>query len=220
MFLSTAHLTLYKSLFGEMSKEYFFLAQRYKTKNPRTGVKLKQCFSTDPMLKFQNLIMWNSSFSIYTVNKPIRFEEFSFGCDIREIKGNKGAPSCVNYFRVGERVVQINGYRKLIQNMPTKQLFFTLNGKFFLGEHLFLQKNDLGWEQIARNLFRYYNVKESCQPLQFYFVDEEGAILCFVDDGFSISLKYYNSECCMIHPELYNIWSQRNNEKDLFPSLH
>ncbi len=44
MFLSTAHLTLYKSLFGEMSKEYFFLAQRYKAKNPQTGGKTETVF--------------------------------------------------------------------------------------------------------------------------------------------------------------------------------
>lgn len=220
MFLSTARLTLFRSLFGEMSKEYFFLAQRYKSKNPQTGVKLKQCFSTDPMLKFQNLIMWNSSFSIYTVTKPIRFEDFSYGCDIREIKSKKGDPSCVNYFRIGEKVIQVNGYRRLIQNMPTKQLFFFMNGKFFFGEHLYMQKNDLGWDQIARNLFQYYSVKEPCKPSQFYFVDELGALLCYVDDGFSISMKFYNSECCMIHSELYNIWSHRITRQELVVSPH
>lgn len=196
-----------------MSKEYFFLAQRYITKNPETGINLKQCFGNDPMQKFHNLIIWNNTFSIYTVTKPIRFEEFSFRCDIREVKNARGEPSCVNYFRVGDKVIHVNGYRKLIQNMPTKQLFFFVDGKFILGEHLYMQKNDLEWNQIARNLFQSYAVKDSHPPTHFYLVDEAGSMVCFVDDGFSISLKYYNSECCLIHPELYDNLTRKVSQR-------
>jgi hypothetical protein len=169
---------------------------------------LKRCFITDPVLRFDNIILRNSSFPVFKTSRPIHFEKNAFGADIREIVRSKGKAICVNYMEAGNDLIKVVGYRTRILDLTTLLLFYSSHGKFFFGEYSFSNKHKEAWGQIAVALFDKYSISDQGERKQFYIEDDNGSILCFHDDGFVLSIKYFNSAACVPYEQLRYMFTQ------------
>ncbi|MEI7724798.1 MAG: hypothetical protein WCK09_06810 [Bacteroidota bacterium] len=208
------HLSICKTLHGAFSQEYFFLFQRYKKTHPALKAGLKKCFSADPILRFENIIIRNNAFPVFKTSKPILFEKTEFGSDLKELVHVKGEADCVNFLKAGEAVIKIVGYRERIMNVSVLLLFYSSGERYFLGEYIFSPKEKSTWSQFANSIFKKYAVPDSEEHRQFYIEDEKGSILCFYDDGFSISIKFFNPAYCQPLDQLHSIFQQNiaNNQ--------
>ena len=203
------HLSICKIIHGELSKEYFFLTQKYKGKYPNLNVRLRKCFGTEAILKFENLIIRNTSFPVYNSMHSILFEKFTFGSGIKDIVRDKGKSSCVNYLQVGGDIIKIIGYTERILNTSTILLFFFCNGKYFMGEYFFSNYHQSVSNQLAKTILKKYSIEVDGDQTKFYVEDEQGSILCFYDNGFSLSVKYFNASFCNSYESLQSIFQQQ-----------
>ena len=203
------YLSICKKIHGEFSKEYFFLTQKYKGKYPNLNVRLRKCFGTEAILKFENLIIRNTSFPVYNTLHSILFEKFAFGSDIKNIVRDKGKSSCVNYLRVGEDTIKIIGYNERILNVSAILLFFFCNGKYFMGEYFFSNYRQSVSIQLAKTILKRYSIEVEGDLIQFYIEDEQGSILYFYDHGFNLSVKYFNASFCHSYEKLQSIFQQQ-----------
>ena len=212
------HLSFCKAIHGKLSKEYFFLVQKYREKYPNLKIRLKKCISSEGVLKFENLIVRNNRMPVYKTVQTIQFEKTDFGSDIKEIVRNKGEINCTNYFQVEKNVFKIIGYKEQILNAPAILLFFLCDGKYFMGEYIFSENVKSISGQLVKTIFKRYGIEAQNDEPQFYVEDEQGSVLCVFDNGFSLSIKYFNSVFCHSLENLQTLYKRKfSDNQQQFP---
>ncbi len=205
--LQNLYLSICKIIYGEFSEKYFFLVEDYKKRYPALNVTLKKCFKTDEILKFDGIIILKNSVPVYKTLQPIQMEEIKFGSDIKDIVGYKGKTTCANYVKLGEDTVQIIGYHERILNASARLNFFAIDGKYFFGEYHFSKYDKTRNIQIAKTIQKKYGIEKSNDEPNFYIEDEQGSILYFCDDGFSLSIKYFTPAYCNSYHQLQTLFN-------------
>ena len=186
------HLSVCKAIHGEFSKEYFLLVQKYREKYPNLTTTVKKCFGTETILRFENLIVRNEKFPVFKTKGTILFEKTAFGSGIQQPADGKVEITCVNYLKIGNNIIKITGYRNRIMNYPALLLFFSEDGIHFMGEYTFTDNHQAVSGHIARTILKRYDCEMASDERQFYIEDELGSVICFCDNGFSLSVKYFN----------------------------
>jgi hypothetical protein len=204
------HLSLCKLIHGELSEDYFFLVQAYRKKYPNLNVMLKKCFITEPVLRFENIIERNKSFPVFKTPIPIQFDKIEFGASQQRITLEKGRVSCLNFLQLGDDVIKAVGYREKILDASALLLFFLAKEQFFFGEYFFHGNYQTVTNQLATAIFKKYHIDNREVMRHFYLEDAIGSVLCFHDDGFSLSIKYFNAAYCPLHMQLKAVF--RPNE--------
>ena len=187
-----------------------FYAKNYKKiKNKVLKVTLKKCFGTEAILKFENVLIRNNSLPVYKTSLTILLDKIRFGCDIKAIVRHKGGINCTNYIQVGEETVKIIGYRERILNTSAITLFYFCGGEYFMGEYFFPERHETVTHQLAKTIFKRYSIAALGDETEFYIEDEQGSILYFCDNGFSLSVKYFNPAYCQSLEQLRSIFQQK-----------
>lgn len=204
---------------GFYSRKYFALVHKYSVTRPNLISKHKPCFSSEPILWFSNVIIRNQNFSVLKTNKTIQFEKIVFSSDPQTIIRDKGSAGCISFYQNLNDSIQIIGYREHILNASARILFYFSQGKFFMGEYLFSEKLSTMWEQLAKTISkRYGHITENLTE-KFYIDDPDGSFICFHNDGFSLSVKYFNTPACSILPHLTDVF-QRNFSETRTSNIH
>jgi hypothetical protein len=98
--------------------------------------------------------------------------------------------------------VKIQGYKDKILNESTRILFFFCNEKYFMGEYSIEQFVEVK-NQLAKSIIKKYGIEASDDQIdQFYIEDQQGSVICFYDDGFTLFVKYFNPSCCHFYEKL------------------
>lgn len=174
-----------------------------RKKSPQLNVSQKKCFKTDTLLKFNGVIVRKKAIPVYNTIQSIQLENVKFGTHIDQIILTKGTINCVHYFQVGEGSIKVIGYNENMLNTSVKLSFFMFKSVYFFGEYHFSGYNEVRNIQIAKTILKKYNITENKGELNFYIEDESGSILYFCDDGFSLSIKYFNPALCNSYPHLH-----------------
>jgi hypothetical protein len=198
---------------GRYSERYFALVHKYSIAHPRLNNKNKPCFSTEPILRLSNVIIRNPNFPVLKTSKPILFEKIAFDCDTETILREKGGAGCTAFYQHQDKAIQIIGYREHILNAPSRILFYFSRGRFFMGEYLFSEKFSTMSEQLARTISKRYGQVTHSLMEKFYIEDPYGSFLCFHNDGFSLSVKYFNTPSCHILPHLQDVFRRNFSGK-------
>jgi len=199
------YLSIAKALYGEFSEKYFFLVDEYKKKYPQLYVSINKCFKTNEKLKFEGVIIKKLCIPVYKTSESIQIEHLEFGTHIKDIIRLKGRINCANYLKIGEGTIKIIGYHEKMLNSSVRLSFFVLNGIFFLGEYHFYKYDKTRNISIANTFRKKYGINETDDELNFYIEDEQGSNLYFRDDGFSLSIKYFNTAYCSSFDQLQNL---------------
>jgi len=144
------------------------------------------------MFIIDRVLIKEQGIPVYKTLKSIQLENLEFGTHIKDIIQHKGKIHCANYIMLGEGTIKIIGYYKKILNASARLSFCMLNGIYFLGEYHFSKYDKTRNIQIAKFIQKEYGIEKSNYERNFYIEDEQGSILYFYDNGFSLSIKYFN----------------------------
>lgn len=78
-----------------------------------------------------------------------------------------------------------------------------------MGEYFFSEKHKGVPDQLAKTIFKRYNIEAVGDEMEFYIEDEKGSVLCFCDNGFSLSIKYFNPAFCHSFDRLQSLYQRK-----------
>jgi len=66
---------------------------------------------------------------------------------------------------------------------------------------------------MAKTILKRYSIASLGDETEFYVEDEQGSILYFCDNGFSLSIKYFNPAYCQSLEQLRSIFHRKSEGK-------
>jgi len=213
-----ASLIFRRLWFGELSPEYFFSIQKFRSRHPSTRIAFKSCFKSDVSLRFEYLCRKKPGLPDYNTGEKILFDNHAGGLSYDQICRIKGKPFSAKYERMGTKLVKVICFRDTILEKSVKAGFFFLEERFFLGEYMFQSYNRETLESIRNGLQAKYHITTDKDGKNFYITDENGSVIFYNDSGHSLNVHYYFPQLQEIHKFLLDSLPGLTAKKERTPA--
>jgi hypothetical protein len=192
-------LSIIRSLFGNYSYEYVSHHKKYYAKNP-----FPPCIKEDLKMHCFNFIDINTDKPQFDSKSAIGFGSFPFDTEFVKVKGGI-IPNCFNIYRLSEKdTIKIIGMKTEILGLETKELYYFMNDKYFMGEYSFSDVSEASNIKLISMLASKYEIDEAYAKESFYVRDDKKALICYENNGFSISIQYIN----LGNPQINEVWDK------------
>jgi hypothetical protein len=178
-------LFIIRFLFGNYNYEYVTQYKKYYARNP-----FPPCINEDLKTHCFNFIDKNAAKPQFDTRTAIGFGSFPFNTEFVKVKGGI-IPNCFNIYRLSEKnTIKIIGMKTEILGIETKELYYFMNDKYFMGEYSFSDVSETSNVKLIGMLASKYGIVETYAKDSFYIRDDKEALICFENNGFSISIQY------------------------------
>ncbi|MFZ4546487.1 MAG: hypothetical protein ACOYN4_03590 [Bacteroidales bacterium] len=149
------------------------------------------CIDDDLVSHFSNFANMDLKKTIRTQN-TISFATVPFGTKFPTLK-EKGKPERYNIYKFSEEfMVKIMGYPEVMLGNPIRELYFSANDTFIMGEYVFTDVSKANNKKLIEMLVSKYSLKEPIKDEMFFIRDDKDSVICFINSGFTISIQYLN----------------------------
>ncbi len=203
--ISTAFIRLF---YGKYSPKYYSFYRKIKGKYP-FPVSIKDNF----IHYFQDFLV-DDSFKTYVTTKEIKFEDYNSGDDFKSLKKQLGNPHNFSAHKLHKGIGQVLGYNSN-KEFRKRSLYYFYDSELVMEKFVVknIEKQDI--KKIKSDIISDYNIEDSIyDETTFIIKGARNTVLCYVDDGFAISLRYYVPKNEKVHQELQmNLIEYRNSTR-------
>ncbi len=177
-----------KLRYGAYSLEYVSLFKRNDLRSPYSPC-IKDEFIFHIIMYLKN----RSDVKTYKTKEPIQFGNLSFDKLYKEVFNTKGIPSCFNALTFNNYKINILGYSDYLQNKKIKSIYYFADSHFILGEYIFTEISFDATLDITKMILDKYSTERNEKIDEFFIEGEDGNCINFNNNGFEISIKYFNN---------------------------
>lgn len=190
------NIWLIKTFYGKYSFRYVKYFKDHNMKGP-----FSPCLKDDFITHIVKFFDKPKNAREYKTNNNIKYSNVDFGTRYKKVKREKGNPDCFNVSKILNDVeLKIIGFRENMFNTNIKSVYYFLNGVFFLGEYMFSETARERIPEVANVLCKKYTDKEAEEGVDNFFIhDPHNTSIHFEDNGFNLSIKYFNTSNPAIH---------------------
>lgn len=182
------NIRLVRTLYGKYSFRYVKYFKDRNMKGP-----FSPCLKDDFITHIIKFFDKPNSAAEYKTNQNIQFGNVPFGERYKRVRREKGNPDCFNVSKIENSDLKIIGYRDSLFNANIKSVYYFLNNVFFMGEYLFSESSRDRIPEVAGVLCKKYTDKAANEKFDSFFIhDPHKSSIHFEDNGFNLSIKYFN----------------------------
>ncbi len=210
-------------IYGKYSFAYNELYKKLKSFVHTEKTPFTKCIKNLPHYNVFELIKKDSSYKIYKTNRNISFGNTPFSDSFEKLRNESGKHFCYNIFKINLSEWKVLGYKEKKFETNMKTLYYFINNKFFFGEYVFSDVQVLNVPAIANALSKKYNVENFKNEDRFYISDNSNNEIGFINNGITLTIKYFCRSDSEINSELDFLLNQGNGttveESDIFDLL-
>lgn len=178
---------LTKLRYGSHSLEYVNLFKKNDLRSP-----FAPCVKDEFVFHIMMYLKKNENVKVYKTKEPIQFGNFSFNTSYKDFYKQKGVPSCFNALIFNKHEINILGYSDFLLNKKIKSIYYFADNHFILGEYVFAESSLNASFDITKMLVEKYTDEKAEKIDEFFISGEDRNCIYFINNGFEISIKYFN----------------------------
>ena len=176
---------LSKLFFGKYSFKYLFYHKKYLGTSP-----YGYCIKDDFLNHLAGFYKSAEDRKKFNTDVNIFFGNAKFGEKIGQITLENNKLVCLNAIKLPQFELTVAGFRSEMFNYEMKTYYYFANNRFFMGEYSFKVPEDEKINEISSILQKKYLGTEKVFNEDFLIENENQAKICFVHNGFHLSIKY------------------------------
>jgi hypothetical protein len=177
-------------IYGKYSFHYLQMSRRFYG-----NVPFPHGINTELTEHIENLSIRMKELDIVPTGSELVFSDIKFGSSIKELIGMRNFPKYFNGKKSKGKEIVYAGYERVIAGKKINELYFFMNGKYFMGEYWFEYYSN----GLAPNFFKsFYNlnglsISNKREYKLFCNESRNNIARLYEDNGFSVSVKYFNT---------------------------
>jgi hypothetical protein len=187
IFRKRIHLILIWLFYGDYSRKYVATYREYFYKNP-----LPQCIKDDFINHIIAFFKFSNEASKHRTINKIEYLGFRFGSSLKDLLKRGRKPDYLNVIDDFGHEIKIIGFSEDLFESDVRELYYFIDGTFFMGEFYFPEIRKIKPSIICQSLADKYELSDLKDGNDFFINDDQGTILQYKNTGFSIMIRYFN----------------------------